>query len=77
MSAPVRDLVALVIRDGSLYGARPGRATKTLTVNDQRRYRIRVQADICREMMAPGDPAEYFYPDLVPEIRSAVAELRP
>lgn len=40
-------LVDLCWTDGHLWGARPGTASRTLTVRGKRRHRMRLQSDIC------------------------------
>lgn len=77
MSAPVRELVEAVLRDGHLYGARPGTASRTLTVEGRRRLRVRVQADVVAALYDPqGTALHRYYPDLMFAIDEAVAELR-
>jgi hypothetical protein len=72
----LRQLVELCWRDGHLYGARPGTASKTLTVRGKRRIRIRLQSDICAAIMGVGDSITPNYPDLWLDISDDVAELR-
>jgi len=72
----VAEIVAQALRDGSLYGERPGTASKTLTVEGRRRIRIRLQADIFGALYSPEDVTP-FYPDLRPAILTAIAEREP
>jgi hypothetical protein len=60
----LRELVELCNRDGNIYGARPHRATKTLTVRGKRRIRIRLQTDICAALLGQVQNATPYYPDL-------------
>lgn len=75
MSVSVTDIVAQAMRDGSLYGARPATASRTLTVNGKRRVRIRLQADVFGALYAPEDVTP-FYPDLRAAIMDALAPYR-
>ena len=64
-------VVAQALRDGHLYGARPGRATKTLTVEGLRVSRIRLQADVFGAFYSPAAVTPY-YPALRPLILEAL-----
>jgi hypothetical protein len=72
----LQSLVELCWRDGHLYGARPGTASKTLTVRGKRRYRIRLQADICAVIMGQSQNVTPNYPDLYLDVTDYVAALR-
>lgn len=76
--ASLRELVELVLRTGSLYGARPSTATRSLTVAGRRRVRIRLQADICAALYDPqGLAISRNYPDIADELAELVDELKP
>lgn len=72
----LEELVQLCWREGALYGARPSRASKTLTVRGKRRYRIRLQSDICTAILGLVQNATPFYPDLWLDVCEHVEELR-
>ena len=76
MSDQLRDLVELCWRNGSLYGARPHTASKTLTVRGKRRIRIRLQSDICATILDQRQNVAPYYPDLWLDIADYVSELR-